>query len=72
MYQITNANNINSKRLAGYLKNKYKNIVYKNYNNSKINIARLKSVNTIIDSKIWDIVDRVLNSLKKTSNIFRD
>ena len=32
-------------------KNKYENIVYKNYNNSQINI----DVNTI-DSKIWDIV----------------
>ena len=32
-------------------KNKYKNIVYKIYNNSQINT----DVNTI-DSKIWDIV----------------
>ena len=32
-------------------KNKYENIVYKNYNNSQINI----DVNTI-GSKIWDIV----------------
>ena len=31
--------------------NKYRNIVYKNYNNSRINI----DVNTI-GSKIWDIV----------------
>ena len=32
-------------------KNKYENIVYKNYNNSQINI----DVNTI-GSKIWNIV----------------
>ena len=56
MYQITSASNINSKRLAGYMKNKYENIVYKNYNNSQINIARCKSVNTTMGSKIWDIV----------------
>ena len=56
MYQITSASNINSKRLASYMKNKYENIVYKNYNNSQINIARCKSVNTTMGSKIWDIV----------------
>ena len=55
MCQTTSANNINSKRLASYIKNKYENIVYKNYNSSQINIARCKSVNTIIGSKIWDI-----------------
>ena len=33
------------------IKNKYENIVYKNYNNSQINI----DVNTI-GSKIWEIV----------------
>ena len=33
LYQITNANNINSKRLY---ENKYENIVYENYNNSQI------------------------------------
>ena len=39
--------------------------MYNNYSNSQINIARLKSLNTIIGSNIWDIVDKVLNSLKK-------
>ena len=51
LYQITSANNINSKRLY---KNKYENIMYKNYNKSQINIY----VNTI-GSKIWDIVQVV-------------
>ena len=40
LYQITNANNINSKRLY---ENKYENIVYENYNNSQIDT----DVNTI-------------------------
>ena len=35
--------------LRDYKKNKYENIVYKNYNNSQIN----RDVNTI-GSKIWD------------------
>ena len=48
LYQITSVNNINSKSLN---KNKYENTVYKNYNNSQINI----DVNTI-GSKIWNIV----------------
>ena len=39
--------------------------MYNNYSNSQINIARLKSLNTIIGSNIWDIVNKVLNSLKK-------
>ena len=46
MYQITNANNINSKRLY---ENKYENIVYENYNNSQIDT----DVNTI-GSNIWN------------------
>ena len=61
MYQISSANNINSKRLASYIKNKYENIVYKNYENSQINIAKCKSVNAIIGSKIWDIVVKYFN-----------
>lgn len=40
MYQISNANNIISMRIC---KNKYENILYKNYNNSRINA----DVNTI-------------------------
>ena len=46
LYQIANANNINSKRLY---ENKYENIVYENYNNSQIDT----DVNTI-GSNIWN------------------
>ena len=46
LYQITNANNINSKRLY---ENKYENIVYENYNNSQIDT----DLNTI-GSNIWN------------------
>ena len=48
-----------TKRLAGYIKSKHENILYKNWNNSQINKARCKSVNTIIGSKIWDIAEVV-------------
>ena len=40
LYQITSENNINSKKLY---KNKYENLMYKNCNNSQINV----DVNTI-------------------------
>ena len=66
MCQTTSANNINSKRLASYIKNKYENIVYKNYNSSQINIARCKSVNTIIGSKIWEIVVKFSKTRSKS------
>ena len=49
LYQITSGNNINSKRLY---KNKYENIVYKNYDNSQIKI----DVNNILGPKILDII----------------
>ena len=44
-------------------KNKYENIVYKNYNNSQINI----DVNTI-GSKIWEIV-RVAKFITRSKSI---
>ena len=65
----TSANNINSKRLASSIKNKYENIEYKNYSNSQINIARCKSVNTIIGSKIWEIIVKFFKTRSKSMTL---
>ena len=51
LHQITSANSINSRKLY---KNKYENIMYKNYNNSQINLD-VNTIYTVVRLK-FDIV----------------